>query len=54
MNREAHSREPSSEDVERARMLLAQALANQPIDRALVSEAYRLLAGLPDSEKEGP
>lgn len=51
-NREALPREPSSDDVERARMLLAQALANQPINRALVTEAYRLLTGLPDPEEQ--
>lgn len=53
-NREAHSREPDSDDVERARLLLAQALANNPIDRKLVLEAYRLLTGLPDPENQGP
>lgn len=32
---------------ERATALLAKALANNPVDRDLVTEAYRLLAGLP-------
>lgn len=35
-----------------AQALLAQALANNPIDRKLVTEAYRLLAGLPAPEED--
>lgn len=51
-NREAHSRGPSSDDIECARALLAKALANHPVNRELVTEAYRLLAGLPGNEEE--
>ena len=37
---------------EQAAALLAQALANNPVNRALVAEAYRLLAGLPEPKDQ--